>query len=225
MEHSAWNIEGVLSPNQPTEMGEFARLFGFLRPEAAMRDIVARPIFVVPLALSVVAAIAYAVTARPVLAAPNALVATSVSMFVGLLVRLIFLTAVLTAAAAALSQASIPFGRMLAVVCYSRVPGILFAALAIFLILLRRASGLPDNSPINPMMTNLAVFLDPATTSRFVYSLASSVDCVLFWELSLMSIGLKAASGIDSKIANLSVVILWVVYALGQAAWIQYLVH
>ena len=123
------------------------------------------------------------------------------------------------------SRAHVSFQQVFAVVCYSRMPGVLFTALAIVLILMRRASGLAAGPSFNPLLTNLAVFLDRAHTSRFVYALAGSVDCVFFWELSLMALGLKAASRLSTTAANLGVAAFWVVWAFGYAAWVQWVAY
>ena len=90
-------------------------------------------------------------------------------------------------------------------VSYARMPGVVITVLAILLILLRRASGFPDGHPANPKLTNLAIFRDPATSSRFLYSPASPVDCTVFWQLSLIAVGLKLAFRISSSAANLAV--------------------
>jgi len=208
------------------EMSEFSRLFGFRRPEAAMRDIVARPSAIVPLTLSTLAAIAYLTVARPqfVLTRSESVLALA-GMAAGVIVRTVVIAALLTVFAAAVSKARVSFGQVFAVVCYSRMPGVLFTALAIVLILMRRASGLEAGPSFNPLMTNLAVLLDRASTSRFVYALAGSVDCVFFWELSLMAIGLRAAARISATAANLGVAAFWVLWAFGYAAWVQWMAY
>jgi hypothetical protein len=222
MENSSWSVENTLSPGSPAEMSEITRLFGFTRSQAVMRDIVARPSFIVPLVLSTVAAMAFLVVARPQFTwTLNQTIMGASGVAASVAVRTLVIAGMLTAFAALVSRGPVNFGQVFAVVCYSRMPGVAFTVLAIALILLRRASGLPDAHPINPLMTSLAVFLDPSTSSRFVYSIASSVDCVTFWELSLIGLGLRAASQISSTAANVGIVGLWVLSTFAQAAWIQ----
>jgi len=86
---------------------------------------------------------------------------------------------------------------------------------------LRRASGLPDGHPLNPMMTNLAVFLDIRTTPPVLYSIASSVDCIVFWELSLAAIGLRLATRISAGAANAGIALYWVLSTAAQALWVS----
>ena len=218
MEQNSWRIDANLTTADSAEVSEFTRLFGFYRPNAAMRDIVRNPTWIVPLALSSLAAMAYiAVVSRqpaPVLAAAG--VAANVC------IRTLLSAGLLTLFLAAVTREPAPFRQVFAVVSYARMPGVVFTVLSIILILMRRASGLPDGHPVNPMLTSLAVFLDPASTSRFVYTLASSVDCFVFWQFSLIALGLKMASRISSTAANFAVVSLWVVMSFAQAAWAQF---
>lgn len=223
MENNSWNVEGALPGAEFAEESEFTRLFGFYRPQRMMRDIVMRPSCITPLVLASLVAMAYMVVVRPQLAwTRNDAVLATAGVAAALLIRVLLMAGALSAFAAAVSHAPVSFRQVFAVVCYARMPGVVFTVLAILLIMLRRASGLPDGHPINPMLTNLAVFLDPRTTSRFVYFLASSVDCVVFWQLSLMALGLKAASRLSSAAANFGVVAMWAVFALAQAAWVQF---
>ncbi len=224
MEHSAWNIEGTYPPGAPAEMSESARLFGFWRrPELAMRDIVARPSFFAPLALVCVAAIVYTLVVMPsAFRQSSGLPMAMAGTVVGALVRLLILTGLLAAIVTAVAHASVDFRQLFAIACYSRIPGVLFTALAVLLILLHRASGLDDGRAYNPMITSVAWFLNPYAYSRFLYSLASSVDIVIFWQLSLVSVGLKATSRVSASAAATSVVLLWALYALLQAAWLQW---
>jgi Yip1 domain len=226
MEHKAWSIDGGLPTADSAEVSEFTRLFGFYKPNVAMRDIVLHPACIVPLMLTCIASMAYLVTASPQLASQgNRALQETAGIAVNVCVRTLLSAGLLTLYASAVSHAPVQFRQVFAVVSYARMPGVVFTVLAIILILMRRASGLPDSHPLNPMLTSLAVFLDPATTSPFFYTLARSVDCVVFWELSLMAVGLKLASRLSSAAANGAVVILWVLTSLAQAAWAQSLAH
>ena len=203
MEHSAWEIQGTYPPGGPAELTESARLFGFWRrPEATMRDIVARPFFIAPLALACVAGMAFAMVAMPPAfrqssGLPMALAGTAVSV----VVRVLILTGLLSAIVAVLARTTVDFRQLFAVTCYSRVPGVLFTGLAIFLILLRRANGLGDSQPFNPNITNVAYFLESARlVPSSLYSLANSVDVSYFsgncrWSRS----GLKATSRVFGR--------------------------
>ncbi len=222
MEHTSWSIDGGLTSADSSDVSEFTRLFGFYKPNLAMRSIVMNPAYFFPLLLACIVSVAYLVVASPHLTwrGNDAALATA-GVAVNVCIRTLLSAGLLTLYAAAVSRAPVQFRQVFAIVSYARMPGVVFTVLAIVLILFRRASGLPDGHPVNPMMTSLAVFLDPATTSPFVYTLARSVDCVVFWELSLMAVGLKLASRLSSAAANGAVVILWVVTSLVQAMLAQ----
>lgn len=221
MDERSWKLESALPPAAVEEKSEFSRLFGFLHPEVAMQDIVARPSCLAPLTLAVLVAAAYMAVALPAGVKGTEAVAIEASTAVGLLVRMVVMTALLAAYAAAVGG-TVKLRSLFAVVCYARVPAILITVLAIGLILLRRASGLPDGHPVNPMMTSLAVFLDIRTTPKFLYSIASSVDCVVFWVLSLTAIGLRLSSRISGGAATAGVALYWVLSTLVQAAWVSF---
>jgi hypothetical protein len=223
MENRAWKIEGQFSGAGSAEMTEFARMFGFTRPEATMRDIVARPVCVVPLAVASLVAMIYFVVVQPHLTwHGNDELLAMAGVAANLVVRVLLMAAMLTAFAAVVTRASVSFAQVFAVASYARMPGVAATVLAILLILLRRASGLPDGHPVNPMLTSLAVFLNPTTASRFIYSLASSVDCFVFWQLSLMAVGLRQASRLSSTAATVGVAIYWVISTFAMAAWVEW---
>ena len=48
---------------------------------------------------------------------------------------------------------------------------------------------------MNPLAFNPAAFMDPKTTSKFLYTIASGCDLFIFWGMLLTAIGLKAAAG------------------------------
>lgn len=83
-------------------------------------------------------------------------------------------------------QAEVSFSRALAIVMYSWLPGLVSSILGIVSLLV----GNPDTFHLeNPVATNAAYFLDPTTTSKFLYGLAQSVDVIGLWIVVLMGIG------------------------------------
>ena len=72
----------------------------------------------------------------------------------------------------------------------------------------------------NVTATNVGFFLDPAETSKFLYSFASSLDVLSFWFLYLLAVGF-AETGRRIRIQKtLPVVIgVWLIYVLGKAAF------
>jgi hypothetical protein len=72
----------------------------------------------------------------------------------------------------------------------------------------------------NPLVFNPAAFMDQATTSKFLYSLASSFDLFRLWTLVLIAIGLKAAGGRQVSMggAVTAVFLPWAIWVLGSAS-------
>jgi len=72
------------------------------------------------------------------------------------------------------------------------------------------------SNPQNPAPVTVGFFLDPATTSKPLMSLASSVDIFTFWLMAVLAIGFAAASARRAKASSMFFVYfgLWVVWAL-----------
>jgi hypothetical protein len=47
----------------------------------------------------------------------------------------------------------------------------------------------------NPLAFNPGAFMDPVTTSKFVYTIATSLDLFIIWSLLLTATGLSVAAG------------------------------
>ena len=71
----------------------------------------------------------------------------------------------------------------------------------------------------NPVGTNPAYFLDPATTSKFVYTILTSFDVISLWCVVLIGIGFAInAKKKISPAAGITLVAAWFfVYKLGSA--------
>jgi hypothetical protein len=79
----------------------------------------------------------------------------------------------------------------------------------------------PDDYNVqNPLAFNLGAFFDPNSGSKFVYSLASSLDLFVIWTILLMATGLKAAAGkkLTFTGAMVAVVAPWAIVVIGKAA-------
>ena len=88
-------------------------------------------------------------------------------------------------------QAEVTFGRSLAIVFYSWLPGIVASTLGIISLMI----GNPDNFHLqNPVATNPAYFLDQATTSKFLYAFLTAFDVITLWTVVLMGIGFAVNS-------------------------------
>ena len=125
--------------------------------------------------------------------------------------------AVLLGIVAGILSAPVKFKQVFAVVCYSGMPAIIGTALAIVVMFLKSPT---DFNMQNPLAFNVGAFLDPTATSKFMYSLASSIDLFVLWTILLLATGLKAAAGkkLTFTGALIAVVLPWAVLVLGKAA-------
>jgi hypothetical protein len=129
----------------------------------------------------------------------------------------LIVAAVLLGIAGGIMSGGMRFKQVFAIVCYSGLPGVISAILTVVVIFLKN----PDDFNLqNPLAFNPAAFMDPNTTSKFVYSLAGSLDLFVIWTILLMATGLKAAAGKKLTFAGalIAVVAPWAVVVLGKAA-------
>jgi Yip1 domain len=91
------------------------------------------------------------------------------------------------------------FGQAYAIMMYGSLPVIVGAILGIISLF----SGLnPEGFDINnPVGTNLAFYLDPDTTSKFVRGMASSLDLINIWTIILIGIGYACTSKVKRSTA------------------------
>jgi hypothetical protein len=97
------------------------------------------------------------------------------------------------------------------------IVGLISTALAIAVMFMKN----PDDFNLqNPLVFNPGALMDPLTTPKFLYSLATSLDLFTIWMLVLIGIGLKAAGGknLSTGGAMTAVFVPWVVWTLGKAA-------
>jgi len=110
------------------------------------------------------------------------------------------------------------FGQAFAIGMYAGLPGILGAILGIVSLF---AGVNPEGFDINnPIATNVAYFLDPETTGKFVRSMASSLDVFAIWSIVLIGIGYSCTSKVKRSTAIIVVAcwyLLWKLIASGLA--------
>ena len=207
---------------QPPGMGEFSRIAGvFFEPTKAFADIAARPRWFVPVLL--IALVSMCLTfmysqrggwrvmiqqqmannSRQPQGTPEeqqqrveigVKVASVIGYVIPLIIPVMFLivAGVLTGITAGILSAPVKFFQVFAIVCYANLPGIIRAALTIVVMQMKNLADFDLN---NPLMFNPGAFMDPKTSSKFLYSLASSLDLFSLWIMLLIAIGLKAAAG------------------------------
>lgn len=238
----------VLQSPEPdsAQMGAFARITGvFFEPGKTFADIGRKPTWVIPLLLLIAVTIAVTFTmgqkigweqmvrqqmeANPRTAQLPAeqreqQIAMGVrfgSMFayaipVFMPVYYLILSGVLLAVTAMMS-AGLKFKQVFAVVVHANLPGLVSAVLMIVVMFLKNPS---DFNAQNPLAFNPAAFMDPLTSSKFLYSLASSLDLFSFWIIFLLATGLHAAAGkrLSFGGALTAVIAPWAIWVLGKSA-------
>jgi hypothetical protein len=117
----------------------------------------------------------------------------------------------------AMMSGGLKFKQVFAVVCHSGLPGVLFAILGIVVMFLKKPEDFNIN---NPLMFNAGAFMDPQSASKFVYSLATSMDLFSFWMIFLIATGLKASAGkrLSFGGALTAVVVPWAIYVFCKSA-------
>jgi len=229
-------------------MSEFSRITGvFFEPAKTFADIAARPRFLVPLLLLIAMTMTYMLTfsqrvgwermmrqrfestpgaaqmteeqkeQRIAAGARFAPIGGFVGALVGLPVTLLLESAILLGIVAGILSAPVKFKQVFAVVCYSGMVGLISSALSIAVMFLKN----PDDFNMqNPLMFNPGAFMDPSSGSKFVHSLASSLDLFSFWTMFLVATGLKAAGGKKLSFggALTAVIVPWAIYVLGKSA-------
>jgi|SRR5579863_3793659 hypothetical protein len=108
--------------------------------------------------------------------------------------------------------AETPFKQAYAVVMYASLPGVIGAILGTIAMF----SGIsPEGFDVNnPVGTNLAYYLDPETTGRFVRAMASSIDLINIWSIILLGIGFACTSKVKRSTAIIVVAVWYLVFKL-----------
>ena len=95
---------------------------------------------------------------------------------------------------------------------FRSLPGIIGAILGIISMF---AGTNPEGFDINnPVGTNLAYYLDPETTGKFVRGMASSLDIITIWTIVLIGIGYASTSKVKRSTAISIVAVWYIIYKL-----------
>jgi hypothetical protein len=228
-------------------MGEFSRLAGvFFEPSKTFADIARRPSWIVPLLLMIVASMGLTAlygqhvgwdrlirqkieaTSRGQQLPPEQkeqIIATQTRLapvfgYAGALIAVpltfLLMAAVLTGLVAGVMSAPVKFKQVFSVVVFAGLPNIVSMLLATVVMFLKNPA---DFDLQNPLMFNIGAWMDPEHSSKFLYSVATSIDLFPFWVMLLMATGLKAAAGKKLSLGGaLFVVVLpWAVYVLAKS--------
>jgi hypothetical protein len=234
---------------QPAGMGEFSRLAGvFFEPKKAFEDVAQRPNFWVPLILMIVASLAFtftvsqrigwdrvvqhqlesrmaqmsqqqrdAVSRTTDMQVKIASIMGYVGSVIGLPIYYLIVGGILLGIVRGIMSAPVRFKQAFAIMCYANLPGLIFTVLAIAVMFLKN----PDDFNIqNPLVFNPGAFMDPQSTSKFLHSIASSLDLFAIWTILLVATGLKAAGGKKLSFGGslTAVALPWAIWVLGRAS-------
>lgn len=104
------------------------------------------------------------------------------------------------------------FGQAFAISMYSGLPGLIGAILGMVSLF---AGVNPEGFDVNnPVATNLAYFLDPDTTNKFLRGMASSLDVLIIWTIVLTGIGYACTSKVKRSTAIMIVAGWYLIYKL-----------
>ena len=108
------------------------------------------------------------------------------------------------------------FKQGYAIVMYAALPSIIGGILGT----ISMFAGInPEGFDINnPVGTNLAYYLDPDTTAKFVRGMASSLDLINIWSIVLLGIGFACTSKVKRSTAITVVAAWYLVYKLATSA-------
>jgi len=232
---------------QPAGMGEFSRIAGvFFEPTKTFADIAQRPSWIVPMILVILATMGFTVALsqhigweriirqqdeasaqmrnmaaeqREQTVAMQMKLAPAIGYAGGLVGAPVFsiIVAAVLLGITAIMSAGLRFKQVFSVVVWAGLPRAISSILAIVVMFLKN----PDEFNMkNPTAFNVGAFLDPNNVSKFVYTLATSLDLFTIWTLLLLATGLKAAAGKKLTFAGalVAVVAPWAVVVLVMAA-------
>lgn len=133
-----------------------------------------------------------------------------------ILLYLLIETAVLWTTFKFITGADTSFKVAYAISFYGALPGIIGGILGIIALF---AGVNPEGFDIkNPVGTNLAYYLDPDSTGRFVRGMASAVDVLSIWSIILVGIGYASTSKVKWSTAIAIVAVWFLVYKLVMSA-------
>jgi hypothetical protein len=232
---------------QAKGLGEGSRLIGvFFEPAKTFEDVAARPNFWVPLILVIAFSICFMAlfsqhvgwdrmirhqmqtSARSAQMPPDqqeraiqmGVKFAPIGGYLGILLGVPLVTliwaAILLGIVKGMMSVQVRLKQVYAILCYAGLPAIIMTLLTIAVMFMKQ----PDDFNLqNPLVFNPAAFMDPMTTSKFLYSLGSSLDLFRLWTLVLAGIGLKAAGGkqISMGGAMTAVLLPWAIWTLAAA--------
>jgi hypothetical protein len=197
----------------------------FFEPGTTFADIGKRPTWFLPLLLSILAAVAFYSTYGQKIGWPRAMqqqIATNPKVaqqieqipaeqrdaqlalrakFMGIAYQaspvvmmpiVTLISAAILLGLTAMMSAGLRYKQVFAIVCFAGMPMVLKFLLSIVVVFLKNPD---DFNLMNPLAFNIAAFMDPINSSKFLYTFALAFDAFAIWTMILTAIGLSAAAG------------------------------
>jgi len=133
----------------------------------------------------------------------------------GVAVWILLVTLIYWVAFLAMGQA-FSYGQTLVVVSWAQVPNIIQSALACVVYLVKDPTSL---DPMNPILSNPAVFIGQDALPGWLYALLSSADLFSIWLVALYIVGFSAAGKISRGQAATVVIAIFVLKVALKTAW------
>lgn len=130
----------------------------------------------------------------------------------GLTISALLIAAAMLGSFNLLGGAKLKYGQAFSVTCYSFLPTGLSTILIMVVMFLKDPS---EFSLQNALPVHLGAFLNPQTTAKWLYTLASSINLFTIWVMLLMALGFSVASKRLTFGKSLTLVVLpWAVFVL-----------
>jgi hypothetical protein len=237
-----------VSDNAPQPLGEVGRITNvFLDPKKAFADIAARPAWIVPIVLVIVAYLAFMYCFTTHVGWENSMrkametnsrvqqmdpqqretalqtqikfapIGAYVVGPIAIVVVALIVAAVLLLVTKMMG-ASLTFKQMFGIASYSMLPGVLASILTIIVVFIKNPE---DFNLQNPLAFNLGAFLEPPpASSKALYAFATSMDLFTFWQILLLAVGISvAARKFPFSKALVAVVVPWILLVIGKVGW------
>ncbi len=135
----------------------------------------------------------------------------------GVPVSILLISAVLLGVFNGLAGAELRFRQAFSITTYASLPSVLAAVLGMIVM---RFKNPEDFDLQNPVPLNLGAYLDPTSTSKFLHTIAGSLDLLSIWVILLLALGFStAAKAVSYRRALILVILPWAAYVLIKAGW------
>lgn len=134
-----------------------------------------------------------------------------VGPFIGVPLMVLISSAIMLGMLSIMS-AGLKFKQVFAITAFAGLPMAIKSLLSLVVVFLKNPD---DINVMNPLAFNFAAFMDPITSSKFLYTIAMSFDLFAIWVIVLTAIGFSAAAG-KKKLsfggALFAVLVPWVLF-------------